>query len=130
MAQKNGNNLVKAIAAVAILGILVAIAIPQCTNMKNRSRVKADGAIAKEIIRLARLGEKDTKSSAQVIVENYVKRSFTHNTYPKPQSGGIFELKKDGNDWGVSWTPTNCPGYNTIQKVTESTEENWVPSKE
>ncbi len=130
MEQKNGSKLMKAVAIVAILGILTAIAIPWYTDMKNRSRVAADGDIAREIIRLAMLGENHTKSSAQVIVENYVKRCFTNNTYPTPQSGGIFILGKVEDHWTVSWTPTNAPGYNTVQIISESTEENWVPGKE
>ena len=123
-------TLVELIAVIAVLGILAAIAIPKYIDIQNRSRVKSDGTTAMEIIRLARLAETDTKSTALATVESYVKKNFNNNAYPTPQSGGSFVLARAGNYWTVTWTPTNASGYNTAQTVNESTMNTWNPAEE
>ncbi|MCX7774405.1 MAG: type II secretion system GspH family protein [Clostridia bacterium] len=128
--SRKAFTLVELIAVIAVMGVLAVIAIPKYADYQNRSRVKSDGTLAMEIIRLAKVAEGATKSKSLTIVDSYVKKSFTNNVYPPPQSGGKFVLSRSNNAWTVSWTPVNSPGYNTQQIISEGYEKSWAPRRE
>lgn len=98
--NKKGFTLVELVVVIAILGILMAIAVPRLIGFTDKAAIKADQATAASIARAAELEVADKEATATTTIANLKTAQLIQNEVIKSQTNaGEFALtgnKKDG----------------------------------